>query len=60
MDDMMKNPEEGGWKLIGIRRRSKKVTMTQEGTADATRWRGLEVKEVGMTEETKTKSEAGY
>ena len=37
-----------------------KVMMTWEGTADMTRWGGLEVKEVGMTVETTTNSEAIY
>ena len=61
MDDMRKNPGKGRvWKLIRRRRRSTKVMMTWEGTADATRWGGWEVKEVGMMAETTTQSEAIY
>ena len=43
MDDMRKKPGKGRvWKLIRRRRRrrSTKVMMTWEGTADATRWGG--------------------
>ena len=41
MDDMTKKPGEGRvWKLIRRRRRSTKVMMTREGTADARRWGG--------------------
>ena len=47
-------------KLIRRRRRSAKLMMPWEGTAHATRWGCWEVQEVGMTAETKTKSEAIY
>ena len=61
MDDMRKKPGEGRrWKLIMRRRRSTKLMMTWEGTADATRWGGWEVEEVGMTAETTKKPEAIY
>ena len=36
------------------------MVMTQEGTSDTKSWGNWEVKEVGMTEETTTKSEARY
>ena len=41
MDDMRKKMGEGGGlKLIRRRRRSTKLMMTWEGTADATMWGG--------------------
>ena len=36
------------------------MMMTWEGTSDATRWGGWEIKVVGMTEGTTTKSEEIY